>query len=1054
MHNLQDRLQQALGSAYRIERDLGGGGMGRVFLAEETALGRKVAIKVLRPRLVADVSAERFAREIQLAARLQQANIVPVFSAGRIPQGEGQPELPYYIMPYVSGESLRQRLAAGPLSVSETVPILRDIARALAYAHAQGVVHRDIKPDNVLLSGGTAVVVDFGIAKALTDAREDAPDAGATLTVRGSAIGTPGYMAPEQAAGDPGIDHRADLYAFGILAHEMVAGVTPFGDRDTPQSLLRAHLSEPPLPLVERVPSCPPALAQLVMKCLEKPAAGRPQSADDVLRALDAVTTDGGRRLTALRLPRIKSSAGWLVAGAAVVLVVALGLVSGRLAGKPSLQERSVVSVLPLAVAGEDSTLDLIAEGLVTDVRTALAHLPGVGASTRAASQRYAGSRFEPLVIARKLGARAVVQGRLERTASGVQLTLQVTDTASANAPAVLQFGGTETELLGQRDTMIGQILAAMNVRRPAQGADRSWMLPTSDPHVYATYMRALRIRMTGASLTEEYRRTKHRRRALLDTVLMKEPRFAPAMVAIAFSYITEAREFGNYLSDSMKAELRNGARAELERALAIDPTYPQAHLVLGRLMLLSGDTAAALAAFDRAAESDAESQDAAMQRCLVELGRRDLARVPPSCERSVALDSLNPRSWSSMGGEYWKVDRMADAAGMFQRAAQLDPLMSEYHGYAGSALVQIRRYDEGIVQLRRALALKPDQPQMHLHLGYALMVSGRLDEAVAQYRQAVALPASDPMAYAYLGEALIRAGQLDEGVAQLREYPKRALTNPNALSRLAEGLWRARQFDEALITQRRVVAIDSNATESWIAYARLLRLAGRTADAQQALTRAIAVAPRAAAPLAARGEYLSALGRYDDAIGDYTRAIALDSTRNESWGGLAYTLVRARRADEALKAAQRAVALDSSSADAYSTLAMAYWIKGDTAQAIRAADRSVASGFAFDLGLLAQKIWFLAQAGRTQQARTLADSLTRTVRPTYSQLPLAIAYAGLGDVARASAALSAAAQARDLMLAAYALDDPIYDPLRQTQEYRLARERFGLVPGVVVGRD
>jgi eukaryotic-like serine/threonine-protein kinase len=287
---LREQIQASLGAAYTLERELGGGGMSRVFVATETALGRKVVVKVLSPELAAGVSVERFNREIQLAAQLQQANIVPVHAAGEVAG------LPFYTMPLVEGESLRARLAAGgALPQHEVVSILRDVARALAYAHARGIVHRDIKPDNVLLSGGAAVVTDFGIAKALSAARHTAPggEVTGTLTAVGTSIGTPAYMAPEQAAGDPHTDHRADIYALGIVAYEMLAGQTPFAGR-TPQSLLAAQMAERPEPVTQRRPDCAPTLGKLVMHCLEKDAAARPQSAVDVLRELDGITTPSG----------------------------------------------------------------------------------------------------------------------------------------------------------------------------------------------------------------------------------------------------------------------------------------------------------------------------------------------------------------------------------------------------------------------------------------------------------------------------------------------------------------------------------------------------------------------------------------------------------------------------------------------------------------------------------------------------------------------------------------------------------------------------------------
>jgi tetratricopeptide (TPR) repeat protein/tRNA A-37 threonylcarbamoyl transferase component Bud32 len=256
--------------------------MSRTYVARETALNRQVVVKVLSPDLAAGVSVDRFQREIQFAAALQHPHIVPVLSAGDT-QG-----LPYYTMPFVAGESLRARLARGPLGITEALNVLKDVARALAFAHEQGVVHRDIKPDNVLLSGGSATVADFGIAKAISAART--ATAGATLTQLGTSLGTPSYMAPEQAAGDPSMDHRADIYSFGVMAYEALAGQPPFHGL-TPQRLLAAHMGERPRPIGELRPDAPAPLADLVMRCLEKDATLRPQSAADIARFLDTVTS-------------------------------------------------------------------------------------------------------------------------------------------------------------------------------------------------------------------------------------------------------------------------------------------------------------------------------------------------------------------------------------------------------------------------------------------------------------------------------------------------------------------------------------------------------------------------------------------------------------------------------------------------------------------------------------------------------------------------------------------------------------------------------------------
>ena len=278
--DLRPRLDLALSPTYRIERELGGGGMSRVFLAEEIDLGRRVVIKVLPPEMAASVNVERFRREIQLAAKLQHPHIVPLLTAG------ATDDLLYYVMPFIEGESLRGKLGReGELPVGEAVRILKDVLDALAYAHGQGVVHRDIKPDNVLLAGKHALVTDFGVAKAVS-----ASAGSSSLTSLGVALGTPAYMAPEQAAADPNVDHRADLYAVGAMAYEMLAGRAPF-DGLAPQAVLAAHVTQAPDPLAGYRATVPPVLNDLVMRCLEKRPADRWQRADEMLPVLDAVLT-------------------------------------------------------------------------------------------------------------------------------------------------------------------------------------------------------------------------------------------------------------------------------------------------------------------------------------------------------------------------------------------------------------------------------------------------------------------------------------------------------------------------------------------------------------------------------------------------------------------------------------------------------------------------------------------------------------------------------------------------------------------------------------------
>jgi serine/threonine-protein kinase len=316
MDELRGRLERALAGTYEFQRELGGGGMSRTYLAVEHALNRRVVVKVLAPELLAGISVERFRREVLLAAQLQHPHVVPVLTAG---DAGG---LPWFSMPYVDGDSLRRRLERGPVGTGEVISILRDVARALAYAHAHGIVHRDIKPDNVLLSAGSATVTDFGIAKAISAARTDAGGRQATLTQVGTSIGTPTYMAPEQAAADPDADHRVDIYAFGVMAYELIAGQPPF-QGSTPARLLAAHMTETPRDLRSVRADVPGPLAELVMACLAKDPDARPQQARELARVLETVTSSGDAAavpaaLRGGRIPLAKALGFWAAATAAV----------------------------------------------------------------------------------------------------------------------------------------------------------------------------------------------------------------------------------------------------------------------------------------------------------------------------------------------------------------------------------------------------------------------------------------------------------------------------------------------------------------------------------------------------------------------------------------------------------------------------------------------------------------------------------------------------------------------------------------------------------------
>jgi len=336
------RLTAALADRYRVERELGQGGMATVYLAEDLKHHRKVALKVLRPELAATLGPDRFFREIEVAAGLQHPHILPLHDSG---EAAG---FLYYVMPFVDGEILHGRLTRhGELPIHEAVRLLAEVADALAYAHRQGVVHRDIKPDNVLLSGRHALVTDFGVAKAVSEATGRQQ-----LTTAGVALGTPTYMAPEQAAADPHLDHRVDIYAVGVMAYELLAGRPPFTGRSS-QEVLAAHLTQPPEMVSSLRPAVPEALAAIVMKCLAKRPADRWQSAEELASQLELQLTPSGGVTPAQTRPmaavasRPSRRLRFGVAGAiALGLLVGGLLLARRPPALPALGKRAAVTRL------------------------------------------------------------------------------------------------------------------------------------------------------------------------------------------------------------------------------------------------------------------------------------------------------------------------------------------------------------------------------------------------------------------------------------------------------------------------------------------------------------------------------------------------------------------------------------------------------------------------------------------------------------------------------------------------------------------------------------
>jgi TolB-like protein/Flp pilus assembly protein TadD/tRNA A-37 threonylcarbamoyl transferase component Bud32 len=690
--DLREQLQRTLGDNYTIERELGGGGMSRVFVAEETSLGRKVVVKVLPPDLAATVNVERFRREIQLAAKLQHPHIVPVLAAG-ISDG-----LPYYTMPFVEGESLRARLArSGELPVQEAVKILRDVLSALWYAHDHGVVHRDIKPDNVLLTGQHAVVADFGVAKALSAST----NAGSSLTSLGVALGTPAYMSPEQAAADPTTDHRADIYGLGAMAYEMLTGHQVFSAR-SPQAMLAAHATEKPEPIERRRPAVPPALSSLIMRALEKHAADRPQSAAEMLADLEAAVTPSGATVPVPRstggsgVSRRAKVAAWVVLGITIIAVAIYASGSSRrLAG--TTEESSAqaakdsihtVAVIPFANTGGNPQDEYFSDGMTDELAHALSRLPRLRVAGRTSSFAFKGKSMPAQEIGKALNVSAIVDGSVRRAGDRLRVIAQLTSTTDGQVIWSATYESRAKDVFALQDeftnAIVGALAPALSGAKASTVASQS--RGTNDQAAYDLYLKGkyFSARPGSGGL----------RRALdyFEQALTKDSMFARAHAGLSLA-ATSAPLFGVKVPGSGDSL----ALANANSAIRIDPSLGDAHLAL----------AYALSAAWRFRDAEVEFQ------------------------RTLQLQPDDPLTHSWHGDNMEPLGRIKEAVSEHQRAESLDPLSTAVQGELGYALYINGQSEASIPPLLRALELNATTPPIEDQLALSYLFSGQAAKAI-----------------------------------------------------------------------------------------------------------------------------------------------------------------------------------------------------------------------------------------------------------------------------------------------------------------------------------
>lgn len=800
-----DALRDALAGRYTVERELGRGGMATVFLAHDIRHARSVAVKTVARDLLAPMGAERFLQEIRTAARLTHPHILGVHDSG---EAGG---LLYYVMPYIQGETLRARLVReGALPLADAMRLMRELAGALAYAHTHGVVHRDLKPENVLLSDGHAVIADFGIAKALAAATQGGTVPSTGLTSAGVALGTPGYMAPEQALGDT-TDHRADLYALGVVAYEMLAGTHPCGAH-SPPTLVRAHREETPAPLGERRPDAPPAVAALVTRLLSRAPDARPRSAEAVLHHLNGVPTAltctpvglprTGRGPVPRRPPAVIRSVAGLLLMAGLLLVAWIGRsIESRAVPPPAgppvepaamvaapAATRPSVAVLPFENTSGDPTDEAFSDGLTDELIGALGKVPGLRVAGRTSAFALKGKGLGVHAVAETLGVGAVVEGSYRRSGSRLRVGAQLVSAADGAVLWAEMYDREMADVFVVQEELARAIASALRGRLGAGGEPASLVRrPTGDLAAYELYLRGsyiLHARNSRGAILDAIR--------YFEQAIGRDPSFAHAHAKLANAYaLLGALSYGRPDEEFARA------RAAARRALALDSTIVEAHVALAHILFaFDFDWIASERGFRRAIALDPADVRARVLFAipLQNQGRVDEALAQLDTARSI--DPLAPIVGVVLGRVYVNARRPAEAIRPLQEALALSPDLDLAYQQLGHAQLQLGSHAEAIAALQRAAALSGVRDSAHLAYAYAVVGQRAEAERIVQ----TLLDSSDrryispfhiAMAYTGLGDADAAFAWLQRGYTERGSFMDGVKVTPAFVPLHGDPRWR-----------------------------------------------------------------------------------------------------------------------------------------------------------------------------------------------------------------------------------------------------------------------